>query len=211
MNKHQSLSSMLMRQLSNCQCCQQIPRKVVSWEFSPFQPQIQRLDTGLEEGKAQERGYDSQITWARLLLAWCWPPAGSSPSSEQPGCAASLLHPGARWRGAPGQTQGFPCAGLEFVFEKKRKPQFLASSCRNKLVLSYYIWITFSSRAVGEPGWQEHGVLFQALPCVFPVTRAFFFTPWGLLFLAQLLSVSSNEVLNSLQRSYSLLMCSYSA
>lgn len=94
---------------------------------------------------------------------------------------------------------------------KKRDPQFLASSHRNKLVLSCYIWITLSSRAVGEPGWQECGVLLQALPCVFPVTRAFFFTPWGLLFLAQLLSVLSNEVLNSSQRSYSLLMCSYSS
>lgn len=92
-----------------------------------------------------------------------------------------------------------------------KKSQILDSGNWNKLVLSCYIRMTFSSRAASKPGWQEPSILFWALSCVFPVTRAFFFTPWGPLFLAQLLSVLSNEVLNSSQRSYSLLMCSYGA
>lgn len=57
MNKHQSLPGILMHQLPNCQCCQQTPRKEVSWELSPFQLQVRRrFDTSLGEGRAPERG-----------------------------------------------------------------------------------------------------------------------------------------------------------
>lgn len=138
---------------------------------------------------AQERGRDSQRTSFKCGAGPLLDPLSGS---KQSGCAASLLYPSTWGWGAPGQARGFHMQDWNLCLRKT----------------SLKSW----PQAIGiNRSWAAPYNDFLLQCCYHPVTRAFFVTPWGPLFLAQLLSVSSNEILNSSQRSYSLLMCSYSA
>jgi len=208
MNKHQSFSGMLMHQLPNCQCCQQTPRKAVPWEFNPFQLQVQRrLHTGLEDGRAQERGCDGQITWVRLFLMWCWPPARCTAQVYAIWSCCFRIAPQCMAMRCPSSGPWLSLCGTGIrVWEKESLKFWPQSISINRSWAARNEWLSPPGLPAGSGGkklasysglihvfslWPGSFFLFWTLPCIFPATGFLFFTPWGPLFLAQLLSVLS--------------------